>query len=42
MLLCRVVLCAVQLVEQQIIDNTFSLCFGYPDAGTMLLGEQWL
>ncbi|GAX76326.1 hypothetical protein CEUSTIGMA_g3772.t1 [Chlamydomonas eustigma] len=28
-----------QLVEQKVIDDTFGLCFGYPQGGTMLLGD---
>lgn len=29
-----------QLVEQKAIENTFSLCFGYPSGGTMILGAS--
>uniref|UniRef100_A0A7S0RJ26 Peptidase A1 domain-containing protein n=1 Tax=Chlamydomonas leiostraca TaxID=1034604 RepID=A0A7S0RJ26_9CHLO len=28
-----------QLVEQKVIDDTFALCFGYPDGGAMFLGD---
>lgn len=27
-----------QLLEQKVIDDSFSLCFGYPDGGVMILG----
>ena len=29
----------MQLVNQKVIDDTFGLCFGYPDGGKMLLGD---
>lgn len=29
----------LQLVANGIIEDVFSLCFGYPQGGTMLLGE---
>ena len=32
-------LLALQLVEQHVIDDVFSLCFGHPSEGVMLLGE---